>query len=80
MRRTGKVGGDNQPKTGSEQSAQTAGENLQGQLQEMSQQMGTAIADNVTAQALMIGFTTVRSLIFEGREELMPDWVKKNLI
>lgn len=61
MRRTGKVGGDNQPKTGSEQSAQTAGENLQGQLQEMSQQMGTAIADNVTAQALMIGFTKLQN-------------------
>lgn len=56
-RRTGKANADSQPKTGSQQSAETASENLQGQLAQMSEQMGTAIADNVTANALMIGFT-----------------------
>lgn len=56
-RRTGKASGDNQPKTGSQQSAESAGENLQGQLQQMSEQMGVSIADNVTANALMIGFS-----------------------
>lgn len=47
-------------KTGSQQSAETAGTNLQGQLQAMSEQMGIAIADTVTAQALMIGFTRLQ--------------------
>jgi hypothetical protein len=49
-----------QSKTGSQQSAESAGENLQGQLAQMSEQMGVAIADNVTAQALMIGFTKLQ--------------------
>lgn len=60
MRRTGKVSAENQFKTGSQQSAESAGENLQGQLQQMSEEMGIAIADNVTAQALMIGFTRLQ--------------------
>ncbi len=59
-RRTGKAG-DNQAKTGSQESAENAGANLQGQLQQMSEQMGITIADNVTAQALMIGFTKLQN-------------------
>lgn len=59
-RRTGKANAENQAKTGSQQSAESAGENLQGHLQQMSEEMGIAIADNVTAQALMIGFTRLQ--------------------
>ncbi|MHC5614237.1 MAG: hypothetical protein ACYTXA_25395 [Nostoc sp.] len=60
MRRTGKVGGDNQPKTGSQQSAETGTQNIQARLQENAQKGALLAADNYQAEFLMTFMTTIQ--------------------
>jgi hypothetical protein len=60
VRRTGKVGGDNQQKTGSEQAAEQGTQNLQSRLQQKANQGGLLVADNFQAEMLVTALTFIQ--------------------
>lgn len=61
VKRTGRVGGDSQqPKTGSQQAAETGTQNIQQKLQENAHKGALLAADNYQAEFLMVFMNTVQ--------------------